>query len=101
MALPKGPSPTQGADLARRLAFCGGIHRRPAQGRTHIRMILDILEGPVEEYWDRLREMMGPDGLITYWYLGRAFNQTVDPDTVRLRRDMRNTTGGIMYSHLA
>ncbi|MDT5397989.1 MAG: hypothetical protein QOK33_1220, partial [Mycobacterium sp.] len=35
-------------------------------------MARDIREGPVEEYWDRLREMMGPRGLITYWYLGRA-----------------------------
>jgi len=64
-------------------------------------VVRDIREGPVEEYWDRLREMMGPDGLITYWYLGRAFNQTVDPDTVRLRRDMRNSTGGIMAAPLA
>jgi hypothetical protein len=64
-------------------------------------VVRDIREGPVEEYWDRLREMLGPDGLITYWYLGRTFNQTVDPDTVRLRRDMRNNTGGIMAAPLA
>jgi hypothetical protein len=64
-------------------------------------VVRDIREGPVEEYWDRLRAMMGPEGLITYWYLGRAFNQTVDPDTVRLRRDMRNNTGGIMAAPLA
>jgi hypothetical protein len=64
-------------------------------------MVRDIREGPTEEYWDRLREMMGPDGLITYWYLGRAFNQAEDPDTVRLRRDMRNSTGGIMAAPLA
>jgi hypothetical protein len=64
-------------------------------------VVRDIREGPVEEYWDRLREMMGPGGLITYWYLGRAFNQAVDPETVRLRRDMRNSTGGIMAAPLA
>ena len=64
-------------------------------------MVRDIREGPAEEYWDRLRDMMGPDGLITYWYLGRAFNQAVDPETVRLRRDMRNSTGGIMAAPLA
>ena len=64
-------------------------------------MVRDIREGPVEEYWDRLREMLGPDGLITYWYLGRAFNQVMDPDTLRLRRDMRNNTGGIMAAPLA
>jgi hypothetical protein len=64
-------------------------------------VVRDIRDGPVEEYWERLREMMGPRGLITYWYLGRAFNQTVDPDTVRLRRDMRNSGGGIMAAPLA
>jgi hypothetical protein len=64
-------------------------------------MVRDIREGPSEEYWDRLRQMMGPDGLISYWYLGRAFNQAVDPDTMRLRRDMRNATGGIMAAPLA
>jgi hypothetical protein len=64
-------------------------------------VVRDIRDGPVEEYWDRLRQMMGPDGLITYWYLGRAFNQAEDPDTVRLRRDMRNPSGGIMAAPLA
>jgi hypothetical protein len=64
-------------------------------------MVRDIRDGPADEYWDRLRQMMGPNGLITYWYLGRAFNQAVDPDTVRLRRDMRNSAGGIMAAPLA
>ena len=63
--------------------------------------VRDIREGPPEEYWDRLREMMGPDGLMTYWYLGRAFNQYEDPDTMRLRSDMRNAAGGILASPLA
>jgi hypothetical protein len=63
--------------------------------------VRDIRDGPPEEYWDRLREMMGPSGLITYWYLGRAFNQHEDPDTVRLRHDMRNPAGGIMAAPLA
>jgi acyl-coenzyme A thioesterase PaaI-like protein len=44
---------------------------------------------------------MGTEGLITYWYLGRAFNQEVDPDTMRLRPDMRNAVGGIMAAPLA
>jgi hypothetical protein len=44
---------------------------------------------------------MGPEGLITYWYLGRAFNQEVDPDTMGLRSDMRNGVGGIMAAPLA
>jgi hypothetical protein len=69
--------------------------------RRYRSVVRDIRDGPVEEYWDRLRELMGPRGLITYWYLGRAFNQTIDPDTVRLRRDMRNGIGGIMAAPLA
>lgn len=63
--------------------------------------VTDIREGPPEEYWDRLRQMMGPSGLMTYWYLGRAFNQVEDPDTMLLRRDMRNSRGGVMAAPLA
>jgi hypothetical protein len=63
--------------------------------------VRDIRAGPAEEYWDRLRHLMGPEGLITYWYLGRAFNQEVDPDTMHLRADMRNAAGGIMAAPLA
>jgi hypothetical protein len=64
-------------------------------------VVSDIREGPVEQYWDRLQSMMGSNGLMTYWYLGRAFNQLEDPDTMRLRRDMRNPAGGIMAAPLA
>jgi hypothetical protein len=64
-------------------------------------MVKDIRDGPADQYWDRLRSMMGPEGLITYWYLGRAFNQLEDPDTMRLRADMRNAQGGIMAAPLA
>jgi hypothetical protein len=64
-------------------------------------MVRDIRDGPDEEYWERLREMMGPGGLITYWYLCRAFNQAEDPDTMRLRPDMRNSAGGILATALA
>jgi hypothetical protein len=63
--------------------------------------VRDIREGPDDEYWERLRRLMGPEGLITYWYLGRAFNQEIDPDTMSLRPDMRNAGGGIMASPLA
>src|SRR3979411_1336084 len=64
-------------------------------------MVRDIRDGPPEQYWQRLREMMGPSGLLTYWYLGRGFNQREDPDTMRLRSDMRNRAGGIMAAPLA
>ncbi len=64
-------------------------------------VVKDIRDGPAEEYWNRLRAMMGPEGLITYWYLGRAVNQDRDPDTMRLRRDMRNPAGGVRAAPLA
>jgi acyl-coenzyme A thioesterase PaaI-like protein len=63
--------------------------------------VQDIREGPDDQYWERLRRLMGPEGLVTYWYLGRAFNQEIDPDTMSLRPDMRNAGGGIMASPLA
>jgi acyl-coenzyme A thioesterase PaaI-like protein len=69
--------------------------------RSDVSLVRDIREGPDEEYWERLRHLMGPEGLITYWYLGRAFNQEVDPDTMALRSDMRNAGGGIMAAPLA
>ena len=61
----------------------------------------DIRDGPADEYWERLRHLMGPEALITYWYLGRGFNQEVDPDTMSLRSDMRNSDGGLMAAPLA
>jgi acyl-coenzyme A thioesterase PaaI-like protein len=63
--------------------------------------VSDIRDGPADEYWERLRHLMGPEGLITYWYLGRAFNQEVDPDIMRLRPDMRTAGGGVMAAPLA
>lgn len=63
--------------------------------------VRDIRDGSADEYWERLRHLMGPEGLITYWYLGRAFNQEVDPDVMRLRPDMRTVGGGIMAAPLA
>ena len=63
--------------------------------------VRDIREGPEDEYWERLRQLMGPEGLITYWYLGRGFNQEIDPDTMSLRSDMRNGSGGLMAAPLA
>jgi hypothetical protein len=63
--------------------------------------VRDIREGPADEYWERLRHLMGPEGLITYWYLGRGFNLEVDPDTMVLRSDMRNRGGGLMAAPLA
>jgi len=69
--------------------------------RDDVSSVRDIRDGPEDEYWERLRRLMGPEGLITYWYLGRAFNQEVDPDTMGLRPDMRNGVGGVMAAPLA
>jgi hypothetical protein len=63
--------------------------------------VADIRDGPPERYWDRLRQIMGPSGLMTYWYLGRAFNQIEDPDSMLLRPDMRNAQGGVLAAPLA
>lgn len=66
-------------------------------------MIEDLRNVPPEQYWDKLREMMGEDGLMTYRYLGRTVN-TLDDDeknTMVLRRDMRNAAGGILAAALA
>jgi hypothetical protein len=66
-------------------------------------MVEDIRSAPAEGYWEKLREMMGEDGLMTYRYLGRTVN-TFDDDvknTMVLRRDMRNDVGGIMAAPLA
>lgn len=66
-------------------------------------MVDDIRTAPAEAYWEKLREMMGEDGLMTYRYLGRTVN-TFDDDvknTMVLRRDMRNGAGGIMAAPLA
>lgn len=76
-----------------------GAHSEP-QG-VDASSVRDIRDGPADEYWERLRHLMGPEGLVTYWYLGRAFNQEVDPDTMGLRSDMRNAGGGIMAAPLA
>ncbi len=64
-------------------------------------MVDDIRVGPPEEFWDRLRTMLGPEGLISYWYLGRAVNQEDDPATMRIRSDMRNGAGGILAAPLS
>ena len=66
-------------------------------------MVEDIREAAAEDYWAKLREMMGEDGLMSYRYLGRTVN-TLDAEeknTMVLRRDMRNAAGGIMAAPLA
>jgi hypothetical protein len=56
----------------------------------------DIRTTDTEEYWETLRQRWG--ALMSYRYLGRQFSSmnNVNDDTVTLRHDMRNATGGIL-----
>src|ERR1700756_808634 len=66
-------------------------------------MPLDIRElaGQPEAYAAELRRRWG--GLLSYRYIGRSYSQmNIGPsdDTVTLRRDMRNATGGLLLAVL-
>ncbi len=67
-------------------------------------MVEDLQHVPVDEFWDRFKSVMGPDGLMTYRYLGSR--STVGPDgaiegAMNIRRDMRNAAGGLMAAPLS
>jgi hypothetical protein len=66
-------------------------------------MAEDLRQVPAKEYWQRFQAMMGGDGLLTYRYLGRktAMLHGEPHDTMRIRRDMRTTSGAIMAAPLA
>jgi hypothetical protein len=55
-----------------------------------------------EEFWKRFREVMGgPDGLMTYRYLGTQSDLSAGGDAgMTVRRDMRNPAGGLMAAPL-
>ena len=60
----------------------------------------DIRDGPVGEYWDRFERRW--TGLLSYRYLGRT-SAALDRgggETMRLRHDMRNPSGGVMAAPL-
>ena len=60
----------------------------------------DIRDAPVGEYWDRFEQRW--TGLLSYRYLGKS-HATLDRgggETMRLRHDMRNASGGIMAAPL-
>jgi hypothetical protein len=63
-----------------------------------LRDIRELMDDP-DEYAAELRRRWG--GLLSYRYIGRNYSaMDVGPfdDTVTLRHDMRNTTGGIMFA---
>jgi hypothetical protein len=60
----------------------------------------DIRDAPVGEYWDRFERRW--TGLLSYRYLGRS-SAALDRgggETMRLRHDMRNPSGGVMAAPL-
>jgi hypothetical protein len=65
-----------------------------------LRDIRELMDDP-DEYAAELRRRWG--GLLSYRYIGRSYsNMDVGPidDTVTLRHDMRNATGGILFAVL-
>ncbi|MGE2727811.1 hypothetical protein [Mycolicibacterium pulveris] len=65
-----------------------------------LRDIRELTDSP-EEYAAELRRRWG--GLLSYRYIGRKYAQMdlgPEDNTVPLRRDMRNTTGGLLFAVL-
>jgi acyl-coenzyme A thioesterase PaaI-like protein len=63
----------------------------------------ELQNATAEEFWTRFAAVMGgPDGLMTYRYLGpRPSPDEEDTSFMPLRRDMRNPAGGLMAAPLA
>ncbi len=63
----------------------------------------DLRTAQGEEFWIRLREAMGKDGLLTYRYLGRVSEDMhgVPVGHMVIRSDMRDSHGGIRPAALA
>lgn len=63
----------------------------------------DLRTAQGEEFWIRLREAMGKDGLLTYRYLGRVSEDMHDVPVgyMKIRSDMRDHHGGIRAAALA
>ena len=63
----------------------------------------DLTKAPADQFWRRFQNMLGAEGLLTYRYLGRRTRalHDVPHDSMKLRRDMRNATGGLMAAPLA
>lgn len=65
-----------------------------------VRDIRELTDSPAE-YAEELRRRWG--GLLSYRYIGRSYaSMDLGPEdnTVTLRRDMRNTTGGLLFAVL-
>ncbi|MFI5508297.1 hypothetical protein ACIA48_12570 [Mycobacterium sp. NPDC051804] len=65
-----------------------------------LRDIRELIDSP-EEYAAELRRRWG--GLLSYRYIGRSYavmDVVTEDNTVALRHDMRNTTGGLLFAVL-
>ncbi|ULE32335.1 hypothetical protein [Mycobacterium sp. IDR2000157661] len=65
-----------------------------------LRDIRELIDSP-EEYAEELRRRWG--GLLSYRYIGRSYasmDLVPDDNTVTLRRDMRNASGGLLFAVL-
>jgi hypothetical protein len=90
------------ADATGRAGIVGALASAVDQpvGQEGASMPDDIRDAPVDEYWDRFEVRW--TGLLSYRYLGRN-TAAVDRgggETMRLRYDMRNPSGGIMAAPL-
>ncbi|HVA07263.1 MAG TPA: hypothetical protein VNG12_11040 [Acidimicrobiales bacterium] len=64
----------------------------------------ELQNAPAEEFWERFEAVMsGPDGLMTYRYLGTQADprQEGGDGVMTIRRDMRNAAGGLMAAPLS
>ncbi len=74
-----------------------------ASATRRIALAEDLRKVSLEQFWQRFGAMLGADGLLTYRYLGRRTPalHDVERDSMKLRRDMRNSAGGLMAAPLA
>jgi hypothetical protein len=65
----------------------------------------ELQNAPTEEFWERFKAVMGgPDGLMTYRYLGTRAELDVTDGAAGgmvIRRDMRNPAGGLLAAPLS
>jgi hypothetical protein len=64
----------------------------------------ELPNAPADDFWDRFEAVMGgPDGLMTYRYLGTQADLATGgrEGGMNIRRDMRNPAGGLMAAPLS
>ncbi|MGA8547713.1 MAG: hypothetical protein WB785_20955 [Mycobacterium sp.] len=67
-------------------------------------MSTDLRQADDAEFWEGFEKVMGPDGLLTYRYLGTRTVEGADghPEgSLRIRHDLRNGGGGLLAAPLS